>query len=278
MDRELQPDDRPRLEAHLRDCASCRASADAYRLQDADLRRAFTLRRQASATVANRVIMHLGANSRPRRRAFPWLAVALSAAAGFLIAVLLFRPWTKTAEQGPTNSNDLAVRPEIKMPQLGPETILLALATNADQACEALLPGETVWTTLKKGAAIGIGTRVRTGPDARCEFHTPDGSEVRLDGGTELVFTERRRLEIAKGQILARVMEAAAPFQVKIPNATVTALATEFDLLCKPVESVLTVLEGATNDRGKDQQRTVQTCEKATIVDERVVRKQQLRR
>ena len=83
MDRELQPDDRPRLEAHLRDCASCRANADAYRLQDADLRRAFTSRRQASAAVANRVIMHLRANSRragehspgwrwpcPRRQAF----------------------------------------------------------------------------------------------------------------------------------------------------------------------------------------------------------------
>src|SRR5690348_7140412 len=92
MDRELQPEDRPRLEAHLRDCATCWANADAYRLQDADLRRAFARRRQASAAVADRVIMHLRANGRPRTRAFPWLAVVLSAAAGFLIAVLLFRP------------------------------------------------------------------------------------------------------------------------------------------------------------------------------------------
>jgi len=276
MDRELQPDDRPRLEAHLRDCARCRASADAYRLQDADLRRAFTPRRQASAAVANRVIMHLRANSRPRTRAFPWLAVALSAAAGFLIAVLLFRPWTKTVELLPADLHDVAARPEIKTPQLQPETILLALATNADQACEALLPGEKVWTTLKKGAAIGMGTRVRTGPDARCEFHTPDGSEVRLDGGTELVFTEKRRLEMAKGQILARVMEAAVPFHVNIPNAVVTALGTEFDVLCKPVETVLTVLDGATKVEGKDQWRTIQTGEQATIIDGQVVRKRLL--
>ena len=276
MDRELQPDDRPRLEAHLRDCASCRANADAYRLQDADLRRAFGSRRHASAAVADRVIMQLRTNSRPRTRAFPWLAVVLSAAAGFLIAVLLFRPWGKTVEQAPTNLNDLAVRPGIKTPQLQPETILLALATNADQACEALLPGENVWTTLKKGAAIGMGTRVRTGPNARCEFHTRDGSEVRLDGATELVFTDSRRLEMAKGQILARVVEAASPFRVNIPNAVVTALGTEFDVLCKPVETVLTVLDGATKVEGKDQWRTVQTGEQVTIIDGQVVRKQLL--
>src|SRR5438132_2205135 len=276
MDRELQPEDRPRLEAHLRECARCRANADAYRLQDADLRRAFASRRQASAAVAERTILHLGTNSRPRTKNFPWLSVVLSAAAGFLIAVLLFRPWAKSAEQVPNAGTELAMRKDVKQLLPDAERILLVLATNADHACEALLPGEKSWITLKKGAAIGIGTRVRTRPDTRCEFHTPDGSEVRLDGGTELVFAEKRRLEMTNGQILARVMEAAAPIRVNIPDAVVTALGTEFDVLCKPVETVLTVLDGATKVEGKDHWRTVQTGEQVTIIDGQVVRKQLL--
>ena len=99
MDRELQPDDRPRLEAHLRDCASCRANADAYRLQDADLRRAFGSRRHACAAVADRVIMQLRPNSRPRTRAFPWLAVALSAVGrvGWLV-LLIVHPWRESVK------------------------------------------------------------------------------------------------------------------------------------------------------------------------------------
>ena len=69
---------------------------------------------------------------------------------------------------------------------------------------------------LETGGKIVLGTRVRTGAVSRCEFRTRDGSEVRLNGDTEVLFAESRRLEIDKGQILARVMEAAAPFQVTL--------------------------------------------------------------
>ena len=101
MDRELQPGDRPRLEAHLRQCASCRASAEAHRLQDADLRQTFAGRRRASSAIVERVIAHLRTKPAHRRRHLPWLTVILSAAAGFLIAALLFRPWTNTVKPWP---------------------------------------------------------------------------------------------------------------------------------------------------------------------------------
>jgi ferric-dicitrate binding protein FerR (iron transport regulator) len=274
MDRELQPGDRPRLEAHLRQCASCRASAEAHRLQDADLRQAFAGRRRASSAVAERVIAHLRTKPAHRRRHLPWLTVILSAAAGFLIAALLFRPWTNTVVPVGEGKEEVVRNPET--PQ--PETILFALATGPVQTCEIQAPGEAMWKVLEMGGRIVLGTRVRTKPDVRCEFRTRDGSEVRVNGDSELVFTEGRRLEMDKGQILARVMEASAPFQVGIPQATVTALGTEFDVLCKPVETVLTVLDGATKVVGKDHWYTVQTGEQATIKDGLLVRKQFLQR
>src|SRR5260370_14363548 len=93
IDRETQPDENVRLRAHLQECPACRASADAFRLQDADLRRLFASRRRAAAGVAARVIAQLAASPVRSRRRLPWLPIVVAAAAGFLLAVLRFRPW-----------------------------------------------------------------------------------------------------------------------------------------------------------------------------------------
>src|SRR5262245_61854100 len=95
LDREIRPEDRELLEAHLRDCAACAAAAEAFRLQDADLRRLFAPRRQAAAAVAEHVISRLREIPAERERfivqAQPatsrwvgWrLAAGLGAVAGF---------------------------------------------------------------------------------------------------------------------------------------------------------------------------------------------------
>src|SRR5438067_13422929 len=115
LDRETQADERARLRAHLQECATCRASADAFRLQDADLRRLFAPRRRAAAGVADRVIAQLAASPVARRRFLPWLPILVSAAAGFLFAVLVFRPWEKGAEPPPQTQ-----RPATELPERQP--------------------------------------------------------------------------------------------------------------------------------------------------------------
>src|SRR5437016_3455209 len=114
LDRELPADDALRLEAHLADCASCRATADAMALQDADLRRAFVPRRRAAQDVAQRVIAQLPGRSAWR---IPWLAMILSAAAGFAIAfgVLRHPPQSNDQIVGKTATQPIApaTRPSI---------------------------------------------------------------------------------------------------------------------------------------------------------------------
>src|SRR5437868_1195752 len=56
VDHEMAPDEQARLEAHLAECPGCRATADAFRVQDEELRRTFEPRRQAVALLAERVI------------------------------------------------------------------------------------------------------------------------------------------------------------------------------------------------------------------------------
>src|SRR5689334_22867257 len=55
IDRALGADDNDRLEAHLADCPACRATAEAFALQDGDLRETFAPRRAAAAVMADRV-------------------------------------------------------------------------------------------------------------------------------------------------------------------------------------------------------------------------------
>jgi ferric-dicitrate binding protein FerR (iron transport regulator) len=260
MDREILTADRLLLDTHLRDCEACRHLAEALRVQDADLRQAFGQRRQAVAALTQRVLAELRLTPRPAQRR-PWVHWVLAAAAGFLLAVLVFRPWQK---QPPEQA--VAPPPEVILvpsePASPAENFLL---TVANEAVEVWPPGSTQWQPAQPGSLTPVGARVRTGPAVRCEFRCPDGSEIRLNNDTELQFQKERQVDLARGQIMARVTKAAMPFQVKIPQATVTALGTEFDLQCKPPESTLLVLEGATEVKGKSQQRRINSGETTTI-------------
>jgi hypothetical protein len=263
LDREVRPDDAAALDAHLADCPACRAAEESFRLQDGDLRRAFAPRRAAAERVAQGVIARLPAGPTWPLPRLPWLTILLSAAAGFLLALAVFRPWQAppavvTAPAPQAHANPTPPRP----------TVLLALATGA---VEVLAPGQDAWQPLTGGGTVEVGSRVRTPPEVRCEFHTPDGTEVRLNGDTELAFRAPRQLDLARGQILANVLAGAVPFEVQVTDATVTAVGTQFDLWSQPAEARLSVLDGQTKVRGPwGGDTVVETGQVAKIVNGRV--------
>jgi FecR protein/Putative zinc-finger len=260
MDREMLPDDRARLLAHLTDCAACRDTADALRLQDTALRRGFAARRRAAAAVADRVIAQIR-TAQVRRRGvwFPWTLTLASAAAGFLLAVLIFRPWTRTTpEQGVVWENSPKdSKPMDLNPQVLPGGVKLAYCCPSDGALEVCLPQSSTWQPMQVGQSFAPGTHLRTGPALRCELHTPDGSTVRLNAATEVIVTAPRQLDLVLGQVMARVAPARQGFKVRLGDATITALGTEFDILRQRTETVLSVLEGETRLDIKDNSQVV---------------------
>jgi ferric-dicitrate binding protein FerR (iron transport regulator) len=255
---ELPAEERLTLETHLESCSACRAVGEAFQTQDAELREAFAPRRQTVAALAERVITQVRAVSKPRRR-FPvfWIAPLLSAAAGFLLAVGIFRPWEKPTVQ------------PITIP-VEKEKLQLTLTTGP---IEVKSSGEDAWRPLEAGAAIDVGTCVRTPKQYRCEVRTADGSEVRLNTDTEVAFHSGRQLDLVRGQILATVAPAPDPFAVGIDQAKVTALGTQFDLWRQPAETRLAVLQGATEVDGQGPRELVKTGEVAKIVGGRVEEK-----
>jgi ferric-dicitrate binding protein FerR (iron transport regulator) len=252
------------LHAHLRECPACRTTADAWSSQDADLQRAFASRRRAAAGNAERAIAKLQTLSAHSQRRRSWLPLLAAAAAGFLLATLLFRPWQdRNAVQPPEFDAQSGPTPRSR------ERDMLTLAV-ANKTIEVQLPDRNDWQAAGPGAVIPTGAHVRTGPAVRCELHTADGSEIRLNGETELAYLSSRHMQLTRGQILAQVAKAAVAFQVGVPDATVTALGTEFDLHCKPAETVLTVLQGVTKVEGKGPEAVVGKGQAAVIVDGKV--------
>jgi hypothetical protein len=261
IDGEINPGDPVALEAHLAECADCREMKASFHLQNADLRRAFASRRAAAAAMGKRVVAKLRLESRPASARIPWLTVLFSAAAGFLIAVLVIRPWqqpsNRTAPVPPETANS---QPAMKKP--------IAELAYASGAIEMLRPGDRSWTRMQTGEAIGLGTQIRTGPIGRCEFRTLEGSLVRLNSGTDVVFQTNRKIDLAGGQIWSRVEEAEDPFEIRVTQekATVTALGTQFDVLSHAAETVLTVIQGKTRVNGNGWQEMVEKGQQAKIV------------
>src|SRR4051812_38131219 len=116
IDGELSPDEVAALDTHLAGCDECRAAAEALRAQDADLVRVFEPRRAAAQRVAAAVVAELAREratetspadylrpaASPLARApseygARWPGLVLAAAAGFILAIILFPPWKHSA-------------------------------------------------------------------------------------------------------------------------------------------------------------------------------------
>lgn len=249
-DGELKDDEQTALELHLAGCAECRTMADAMLLADAELRRAFAPGRKAAERLAERVISQLQCETRaaspsPMRRG----ALLAAAAAGFLFAVGVFRPWQRNLPPAPQHFDAFIAR--------------VALATGEPE----VLPPETAsWAACSPAATIETGSCVRTAPNVRCELDTPTGCQLRLDGDTEIKFNEPQHVELLRGQIWSNIGETGQTIDVKQAGATVAARQAQFAIVCQPGEAVVTVIKGTATVRGERDEHTIAAGEEAKIV------------
>ena len=246
IDSEISPDDRRCLEGHLAQCADCRATAEAMRLQDAQLVRAFAPGRKTAVEVAGRVVSHP-----PRRSRLRWLVPLASAAAGFLLALSL-----------------LPIRTDIAPSSAVPVIGHLDIATGPVEIRSA----DGKWQRMLTGAVVSRASRVRTGPGVRCEFAMDDGSQVRLNENSELQINDSRKVNLANGQIFSVVAKQSSPFELSVAGVTVSALGTKFDVQCEPDHVVLAVVDGQTRLDGQGTQQIVNQGQVVDFANGRVTR------
>jgi len=253
IDAELDAGGRAALDAHLAACAACRETENAARRQHEALREAFAVPRASAARVADRIARQWQTTRPPQAAQPPWLPMLLSAAAGFLLAVMIWRPWL--------NSDVAAIPP------------VAHLGLSVGQI-EVLRPGRNEWEYLKAGEAVEAGAAVRTGPESLCEWTTSEGALVRMNGDTQLHFADRNAVTLAAGQVFT-CPTAQAPLSVETSDAKVTAVDGQFDLQCAPDTQrvVVTSVRGDADVRAHGQSKKITGGQSVEVADGAIVQR-----
>lgn len=248
QDGELEPAERAGVEAHLASCEPCRAARAELARQHEALARAFEPLRAQGPALAERVNARLRAeptSAAPASLApaslapaspaatpapaapavLPWLRTVLAACAGFLLAALLFHerpPEPVVPVASPTPAASLA--PVVVVAKLGPST----------GALEWRAAGEPDWRPCPTGASLAAGTCVRTHEGTKAALECEDGSEVRLNGETEVQLATARRVGLRRGEVMTRVAHDPVRFLVETDVTRVEALGTTLDVAHAP--------------------------------------------
>lgn len=174
-------DERATLDAHLSECSRCRALLEELRADDSALEALFDAARRRADGLEDRVV----ASVRRERggRVIPFWVPLVSAAAGFLLAILLFRPWE---------------RPDPQIITVKPTVAPIARVTVVFGDVEVFDDGS--WKPVAAHADILPDMIVRT-KKGKTEVACADGSVVRLDEQTEVQFKRDNQVRLERGQV-----------------------------------------------------------------------------
>jgi hypothetical protein len=277
IDGQLEADAARQLETHLAECASCRQEADAQRREHEQLAAALAPRREAAQRVAERVIAQLSpavaaaqrpADVAPRpsaamRSVVQWL---IAAAAGFLLAVAVFRPWeTRVVVAPPDGSaNRLSSeRPNERPIEVTPAHFArLAVATGP---VEYAPDGGMQFFACPDSAPLGRGAKLRTSESARCEVELPQSARIRLNQATQMRFAGERRIELDEGRLWLDIRQATEPYVIGAAGVEISADTATLDCSVAPPAVELLVLEGGAIVKGGDWEQPVSAGERLSF-------------
>jgi tetratricopeptide (TPR) repeat protein len=235
IDGELSPADEAALEAHLGECPACAATAEAFELQDADMRHAFDDRRHQAGAIAERVAeqlprraSHASRWKRLRRQARPYLfGAVLAAAFAGLTWLLAVHSNPSTAPTPPASGS------------LDPIDGLTARAK----------------PPVPEPQKLALGQTLTTRPGERRRVALPDGSVVYVNQGTTVTLDRERHLALSAGEVFVEVTpvrDGVGPFVVRTPQRELTAVGTKFAVNAGAAQTSVLVTQGYVMASGHD--------------------------
>jgi hypothetical protein len=241
VDGELPGEEAAGLNAHLAECSQCRAAAEGIQTVDAELSGAFVPRREAAARLAESVVAAVRelastpVSIAPQVALQPrlaWGQALVALAAGFILAVAVFRPWqTRTV-------------PPASSPPLVP-VARLAVASGPVEVRPAL---QKNFFTCPEATPIASDSCVRTGPTARCEISLDDGNALRLDCNTEVTLHKSEVVEVSRGRLWSSNQPGSKTVEIQSGGGTIVPkAAAQLAVECQPHATRLIVVDGTVN-------------------------------
>jgi len=259
-DGELRAEDAGGLEGHLAECSPCRTAAEGLETIDAELRRAFVPRREAAARLAESTVAVVRASTGARAAMSPpiasaprfaWEQALAGLAAGFLLAIALFRPW----------------QPRSDAPPASPPLESVARLAVASGPIEVRPASQLEFFKCPELAPIERDSIVRTGPSARCEISLEDGNALRLDCNTEVKLHESEVVEVSRGRLWSSNQSDREGFEIHSGGGRIVPkTAAELAVDCQPQSVRLFVLDGEVNVQTGQQSMDVGPGKQVRIV------------
>jgi hypothetical protein len=197
------------LNEHLADCMDCRLVSEQWRQDDLRLKRLFGSQKAAITRIETGVLRSLPdvKLSTPRSSWQSLLSVVLAMAVGFLLAAVIFQPWTSDRDLRTVTETD----PD-RQPPPAPAVARLVVATGPVQYRQQ---GMADWQSVTELEAFSCSasTELMTGPDSCCEIATLEGGVLRLNSNTNLTVESSRCIRLSNGEVWCRAADSA-PFEV----------------------------------------------------------------
>ena len=252
LDHEIEGDDLALLSSHLRGCGSCRTLAEAWQVQDHELRKAFLGCQLAGAKVTESVLDRFRAEAgvhtvpasalqvRPKlrlpRSSWLWAVAALLPLFAIGLSIYFFRPSRSmpiAKAPGIQNAADEGNEPANLSLALPLKDRLVALACPTREQQESSLPDSTT---------------ISTAQGERRRLTLADKSILYVNENTSLHLTGRRQLQLASGEIYVEVAPPEpggkrTPFLVSTHDRKFTAMGTKFRVQAKGEQSQLLVAQ-----------------------------------
>ena len=265
-DGELSPTDAVALDAHVSDCERCHAFAESFRVQDAELRQAFKARRRMGeqlvestiAAIRNENIATPAQAPLAAADGFAWRQILVGLAAGFLLAVILFRPWQ--AAERPAGA-DIVVA----------ENKPVARLAVASGPVEMKPVSQANFFQCPQDAVISQDSVVRTGPSARCEIALDDGGAVRLDVDTEVTLRQSKVVEVNRGRLASAASPNKSGIEIQSAGGRIVAQpAAQLSVACEPQGARVIVVDGTANVTTDEKSLEVGSGKQVWIVQGKV--------
>ncbi len=263
QDGELSLEEAQALDAHLSECAPCEMLAESLQGIDAELRQAAAPQRQAAQRLAERTIAAMKTAPMPAvepatavAKSVSWGQLLVGMAAGFLLAMLLFRPWRSTVERP-----DVVVAPSQSVARL-------AIATGP---VEVKPVNQLDFLTCPQDAAISQDSVIRTGPVARCEIALGGGNTVRLDCDTEITLRRSKVVEMNRGRLASTTAPDKSGIEIQSRGGKIVAQpAAQLAVACEPQGARVVVVDGTANVTTGEKSLEVVSGKQVRIVEGKV--------
>ncbi len=270
---ELSVADRAALDEHLQTCARCRQLQSEWLEDDRQLRAGFAAWRGASDSVAARTIRQLHREqvvSAPRPTSRTGLTFSAGLAAGFLLALGLWRPWiAEPVANNSTMNPTLAPATTVAPPTADTsKSMLVSVVGNV----EMLADEQSDWATAQAGSEVSLGCSIRTQSDGLCEFTCPDGQRARLNVDTEVRVHGDDELELVRGQVWAGA-QPERELRVRTSAGAVRTKGGSINVRQGAEETVVTAASGDAVMRLVSHEESLGTGDELTITGQQVARR-----